>query len=430
MPIDRVAASIASFDLLYLSALRHRAVVAPTVGDMPESIEPMQGGHVLDPEPGLYRNVLILDFKSLYPSIMRTFQIDPLGYLPRSNGNATVEDSAEDVITAPSGVRFRREPGILPQLLDGLFPMREQAKKEGDAVKSHAIKILMNSCYGVLGTPACRFYNADIANAITAFGRELLLWSKAHLEAHGQKVRYGDTDSLFVESGEPDPERASALGRSLVARLNRDLTEHIRATWRVESKLELAFDRLYLRLLLPRMRTGLGGARKRYAGLVQEGAGTRVVFTGMEAVRSDWTDLARQVQRELYERLFSDQPVVDYLKQVVRSLREGRYDQLLTYRKALRKDLLAYTSTTPPHVVAARKMKGKPGRQISYVMTLAGPEPADDIHSPLDHEHYVQKQIRPVAEPVLQLLAQPEDFDDAVGDSVQLDLFGRPRRPS
>ena len=177
------------------------------------------------------------------------------------------------------------------------------------------------------------------------------------------------------------------------------------------------------------MRTGLGGARKRYAGLVQEGAGTRVVFTGMEAVRSDWTDLARQVQRELYERLFSDQPVTDYLKKVVRSLREGRYDPLLTYRKALRKDLLAYTSTTPPHVAAARKMKGRPGRQISYVMTLAGPEPALEAHSPLDHEHYVQKQIRPVAEPVLQLLALPEDFDDAVGDSVQLDLFARPRRP-
>jgi DNA polymerase-2 len=145
----------------------------------------------------------------------------------------------------------------------------------------------------------------------------------------------------------------------------------------------------------------------------------------MEAVRTDWTDLARQVQRELYARLFSDQPVTDYLKQVVRDLRAGRLDSLVTYRKALRKDLAAYTSTTPPHVAAARKLKGPPGRRISYVMTRSGPEPLAELRSPLDYEHYVHKQLRPVAEPVLQSLAVPEDFDLAVGNSAQLDLFAR-----
>ena len=427
MPIDRVAASIASFDYLYLSELRHLDRVAPTVGDAEELEEPTQGGHVLDPAPGLYRNMLVLDFKSLYPSIMRTFLIDPVGYVK------TPELAAEpsSLIRAPSGAAFQRAPGILPRLLDELFPRREQAKREGDLVKSHAIKILMNSCYGVLGTPACRFYNADIANAITSFGRELLLWSKARIESYGHPVRYGDTDSLFVESRTADPARAREVGRSLVERLNRDLAEHVVATWQVQSKLELAFDRLYLRLLLPRMRTGLGGARKRYAGLVEEGPAEspnrRVVFTGMEAVRSDWTELARQVQRELYARLFTDQPVLDYLKQVGSDLRKGRIEVgLLIYRKALRKDLTDYTSTTPPHVAAARKLQGRPGRQISYVMTQAGPEPAAELRSPIDHEHYVQKQLRPVAEPVLQLLPQPLSFDEVMGDGAQLELFARP----
>lgn len=421
MPLDRVAASIAAFDFLYLSELRHRMVVAPTVASSDELTEPTQGGYVLSPTPGLYRNILVLDYKSLYPSIMRTFQIDPLGYVPRPGP----EPEPSTVIRAPSGALFRREPAILPQLLDELFPRRERAKQEGDAVKSHAIKILMNSCYGVLGTPACRFYNADIANAITSFGRELLLWSKDRIESYGHRVHYGDTDSLFVESGVADPEAASAVGRSLVGRLNRDLAEHVRATWQLESKLELAFDKLYLRLLLPRMRTGAGGARKRYAGLVMENsAATRVVFTGMEAVRSDWTELARQVQRELYARLFSDQPVADYLQRMVGELRAGRLDvQLLVYRKALRKDLTDYIRTTPPHVAAARKMKGRPGRQIAYVMTQAGPEPSDDIRSALDYEHYVQKQLRPVAEPVLALLPVPADFDELLGGGAQLDLF-------
>jgi DNA polymerase-2 len=427
MPIDRVAASIASFDYLYLSELRHRGLVAPTVGDAEEAVEPTQGGHVLDPEPGLYRNILVFDFKSLYPSIMRTFLIDPVGYVKAPEPQ---QDPAA-LIKAPSGAAFRRQPGILPALLDDLFPRREQAKREGDTVKSHAIKILMNSCYGVLGTPACRFYNADIANAITSFGRELLLWSKARIESYGHPVRYGDTDSLFVESGTADAAQAREVGCSLVARLNRDLAEHVRATWQVTSKLELAFDRLYLRLLLPRMRTGLGGARKRYAGLVQQGPPEsplrRVVFTGMEAVRSDWTELARQVQRELYARLFSDQPVIDYLKQVGSDLRKGRIEpRLLVYRKALRKDLTDYTSTTPPHVAAARKLQGRPGRQIAYVMTQAGPEPAAELKSPIDHEHYVQKQLRPVAEPVLQLLPVPLSFAEIMGEGAQLDLFAPP----
>ena len=81
------------------------------------------------------------------------------------------------------------------------------------------------------------------------------------------------------------------------------------------------FDRLYLRLCLPAMRHGTAGARKRYAGLVETADGPRVVFTGMEAVRGDWTELAKQVQRELYARLFCDRPVDDYLREVVAELR-------------------------------------------------------------------------------------------------------------
>jgi DNA polymerase-2 len=86
-------------------------------------------------------------------------------------------------------------------MLDELFPRREAAKKSGDTVASHAIKILMNSFYGVLGAPSCRFYNTALVNAITGTGRELLLWSKAWFEAAGFAVLYGDTDSVFVESG-------------------------------------------------------------------------------------------------------------------------------------------------------------------------------------------------------------------------------------
>ncbi len=144
----------------------------------------------------------------------------------------------------------------------------------------------MNSFYGVLGTPACRFASPDLANAITGFGRELLLWSKSNIENRGYQVLYGDTDSLFVLSGEENATESRSLGALLADRLNQDLSAYIRSTWRVESRLELRFEKLFLRFFLPAMRHGTGGARKRYAGLIEEGGGTQVVFTGMEAVRT------------------------------------------------------------------------------------------------------------------------------------------------
>lgn len=415
LPPDRVSGSIAAFDFLYLSELTRLGVVAPTVGSGASADLPTGGGHVLEPEPGLHPYVVVFDFKSLYPSLIRTFQIDPLGYL----ASPTPED---DPILAPNGAAFRREPGVLPRLLDELFPRREAAKRAGDAVASHAIKILMNSFYGVLGTSACRFYNPMIANAITSFGREILLWSKARIESYGHRVLYGDTDSLFVLSGASDAATARGTGERLVADLNRDLAAHLARTWRVESKMELVFDRLYLRLHLQAVRHGAAGARKRYAGLADSSDGGRVIFTGMESVRRDATELAKQVQRELYERFFRDRPVEEFLREIVAEVRAGRRDAELVYRKGLRKPPDSYIATTPPHVAAARKLTRPRTRGvISYVMTLAGPEPAAERKSPFDYEHYVEKQIRPLAEPVLALLGL--EFDRVVGDERQMALF-------
>src|SRR5207247_574317 len=123
------------------------------------------------------------------------------------------------------------------------------------------------------------------------------------------------------------------------------------------------------------------------------------VFTGMEAVRRDWSPLARRVQRELYERLFSDQKVEDYLRQVVRDLLLGRLDGQLAYnRKVPLSD-----------------------RRTSYLMTREGPEVLPGRRTQPDYEHYLQKQLRPVATPVLSLLGL--SFDDLLGRSRQLSLF-------
>jgi len=416
MTPDRVAASIASFDFLYLAALHRRRIAAPTVRASDARVHAAQaGGQVLESTPGLHDLVWVFDFKSLYPSVIRTFNIDPLGFVagPGSGG--------DDLIVTPGGAAFRREPAILPQLLDDLMPRRDAARQAGDRVASQAIKILMNSFYGVLGTPACRFHNPAIANAITGLGRHLLMWTKHWFEARGLRVLYGDTDSLFVASGLDDPLAAQQLAPVLVNDLNADLAAYVRAGWRLVSRLELQFEKLYARLLLPSVRHGPEGARKRYAGIRYGQTTDQVEFVGMEVVRRDWTDLAKNVQRELYRRLFAGEPVDAYLHAVVQALRAGELDGELVYRKGLRKPLASYTANTPPHVAAARKSRSVPGRIVAYVMTSAGPEPLDALTAPVDREHYLLRQIRPVAEPVLLSLGL--DFDQVTGDATQLSLF-------
>ena len=417
MTPDRVAASIASFDFLYLSELEPLGIVAPSVrGDDSRVHVAQQGGHVLEPVAGLHDNVWVFDFRSLYPSVIRTFNIDPLSYIENPAPQA-------DLIETPGGA-FRREPAILPRLLDDLFPRREAARQAGDEVASHAIKILMNSFYGVLGTSACRFYNPALANSITGMGREVLLWSKRWFEAAGFAVLYGDTDSLFVQTPTTDSEVARDRARQLAAALTTDLARYVEERWRVPSRLELKFEKLYLKLFLPHARHSTRGASKRYAGLRYGDGVDQVEFIGMEVVRRDWTALAKEVQRELYRRLFTNQPVDVYLADVVKRVRSGQLDEALVYRKNLRKDTEEYTATTPPHVAAARKSTQASGRLISYVMTLAGPEPLDEIRNPLDREHYVTKQVKPVAEPVLATLGL--DFERVIGDMRQLDLLGGP----
>ena len=449
LPPDRVGASIAAFDFIYLSALRGRGVVAPTVGgrggwsaaagtdgSRGDSVAHTLGGHLIASRPGLHRMVLVCDFRSLYPSIIRTFNIDPLGYRGQVRQEAGVTGS-DDTIVAPNGARFARGEAVLPAMLDELFPQRAAAKRAGNNVVQNAIKILMNSFYGVLGTPACRFYNPHIANAITAFGRRILVWSQERVEAYGHRVLYGDTDSIFIDSGTDDPDEAWSTGTALVGRLNDDLSRFIAEEWAVPSALELELERLYLALFLPSIRGGKRGAAKRYVGLVHNpgaqipgGAGAaagaghglppgQLVFTGMEVVRRDWTDLAKLVQREIYRRLFAGLPVAPYVKRVVAELRDGRHDQELVYRKGIRKNPNEYKAA-PPHVVAARQLDEMP-QLVTYHVTVAGPEPLERHRHQIDYDHYVEHQIRPIVEPVL--LLEGVGFDSIAG-SGQLDLFG------
>ena len=411
MPMDRVAASVASFDFVYVSALKKRKVCAPSLNrERSRSTESHAGGAVLSPEVGIHRNVWVLDYKNLYPSIIRTFNIDPLGYL---GNNETV-----DGIKLLNDATFSRQRAILPDVLDGLFEERESAKRNQDAVASQAIKILMNSFYGVLATPLCRFHNSKVGNAVTTMGRHFLNWSKQWFSDGGYQVLYGDTDSVFVCSGLEESAAADQLGQRLTSAFNEELSDYVKREWQVTSKLELEFEKLYSQLFLLPLKRGRGGARKRYAGRLA--ASGEVEFVGMEAVRRDWTELAKEAQRELYARLFNGESVEDYVRACVDAVREGRFDEKLVYTKGLSKEPKRYEKVKPPHVVAALKSDNS-GRVVHYVITTDGPEPIDKVHHPLDREHYIETQLRSVAEPVLETLGL--SWESTCGIPIQRSLF-------
>jgi DNA polymerase-2 len=414
MQLDRVGAQIAAVDSLYLRALRARGRVAPSVENA-RSGQPVEitGGLVLDSRPGLYRNVLVFDFKSLYPSLIRTFNIDPLTYVPAPGAG----DGA--LIRTPGGAAFRREEaGILPELVARLWRERAAARHAGDETGAQATKILMNSLFGVLGSPASRLFSPAVANAITLAGQHVIRLAAAAVQRRGHLVIYGDTDSLFVDAREPDAARAATYGETLRAAVGAEVAAALSGEFGCTSHLELEFEKVYSRFLLPEVRGGATGSKKRYAGLVDD----RLEIVGLEAVRRDWSGVARRFQRELLERALRDQPVAEFVRDFVAALRAGRLDAELVYRKTIRKPLDSYTRTTPAHVKAARKPGAGDGRVVAYVVTRAGPEPVDGLTAPPDREHYVTQQLKPLADAVLRFLGGP-DFDDLAGLRKQLALF-------
>jgi DNA polymerase II len=399
--LDRMGGSVASFDNLYLPRLHRAGYVAPNASSE-HTASP--GGFVLDSMPGIYDHVLVLDFKSLYPSIIRTFFIDPLGLALGMSGQLSAQETVEGYLDG----RFAREGHILPALIEQLWQQRDAAKADGNGPLSQAIKIIMNSFYGVLGTPGCRFFDARLATSITRRGHQILGLTRDVIEAAGHRVIYGDTDSVFVwiQDAASD-EQARSAGRKLERDLNNWWRDRVREEFDLESVLELQFETHFKRFLMPTVRGSDKGSKKRYAGVVSGKDGDQLVFKGLENVRTDWTRLARNFQQELYGRIFRQEPYADYVKAVTARVLAGDEDAQLVFRKRLRRRLDDYQRNVPPHVQAARlyAQRGLPmptrGSWVEYVITTAGAEPAARPLAPLDYQHYVDRQLAPVADGIL-----------------------------
>ncbi len=435
LAIDRVGGSVAAFTNLYLPKLHRNGYVAPNMGDGDSDlISP--GGYVMDSIPGLYDNVLVLDFKSLYPSIIRTFKIDPMGLIEglkdAEKAGLIAENQNNQVIKGFDGAYFSRDKHFLPDIITSLWLERDKAKWQKNAALSQAIKIIMNSFYGILGSTGCRFFDPRLAGSITKRSHEILKITKSWIEDKGYRVIYGDTDSIFVHVGsDKSLTQSRALGSELQGFINKKWQQRITDEFNLPCELEIEFETHFSKFLMPTIRGRDVGTKKRYAGLVlldeeksdEKSLGAekqqKLIFKGLESVRTDWTQLAKDFQRSLYSKVFNLISVDDYIKTYVKTTVEktlkGDFDDKLIYRKRIRRKLKDYVKNVPPHIKAARladeinSKQGKPLRYqnrgwVEYYITINGPQTVEHLSSPLDYQFYIDRQLCAVADGILPFI--------------------------
>lgn len=262
-------------------------------------------------------------------------------------------------------------------------------------------------------------------------GHEIMKQTKALIEERGFQVIYGDTDSTFVSlNGQLSQAEADKVGHELVGYINQWWQTHLRQKYALESMLELEYETHYKKFLMPTIRGQETGSKKRYAGLIGEGESERIIFKGLESARTDWTPLAQSFQQQLYTLVFHGEDPASYVRQFVEDTLSGRYDERLVYQKRLRRKLSEYQKNVPPQVRAARladeinQSLGRPLQyqnrgHIEYLITLNGPEPKEYLKSGIDYQHYIDKQLKPVAEAILPFIG----LDFKTLSEPQLGLF-------
>jgi DNA polymerase-2 len=195
--------------------------------------------------------------------------------------------------------------------------------------------------------------------------------------------------------------------------------------------LEIEYETCFSQFFMPTLRGSDSGSKKRYAGLKMSDQGDEIIFKGLESVRSDWTELAREFQETLFEKVFAQQSVTQFIIDTVSQLKAGKLDMQLVYHKRLRRRLDAYVKNVPPQVRAARiadaqnKKRGRPLRyqrqgRVAYLITINGPEPLEYLHSTIDYQHYIDKQLKPIADAILPFLPGNCDFEALVSEQMPL----------
>ncbi|MDA1197167.1 MAG: DNA-directed DNA polymerase [Nanoarchaeota archaeon] len=368
------------------------------------------GGYVHEPQPGLYKDVTIFDFRSLYPTIIASHNID-LGSLNKKGCKKKIlppwEKGEKDFFCQDT-------PGFIPRLIREIIQRRQKVKEAMKQhtspvleAKSQSLKLLANSFYGYLGFPNARWYCHECAEATTAYGRYYIKHTIKEAEKHGFKVIYSDTDSIFIAL----QEKKLSEVKSFQKEINRELP----------GVMELEYEGHYPAGIFVGTKSGSGGAKKRYALMNDEG---ELKVRGFESVRRNTSPITKETQEKVLKMILKDhnsKRAEAYLKKVVQKFKDHLIpleDCIITTQ--LTREIKSY-SAIGPHVAVAMRMQQQgtsvgAGSVIAFVITKNGTKIRDKARIPeevsqkqYDPEYYINHQILPAVEKIFEVFNIKKD---------------------
>uniref|UniRef100_A0A663DY35 DNA polymerase n=1 Tax=Aquila chrysaetos chrysaetos TaxID=223781 RepID=A0A663DY35_AQUCH len=377
------------------------------------------GGLVLDPKVGFYdKFILLLDFNSLYPSIIQEFNICFTTVQRLSSEAQKRVEEEEEIPELPDP---SLEMGVLPKEIRKLVERRRQVKqlmKQPDLnpdlylqydIRQKALKLTANSMYGCLGFSYSRFYAKPLAALVTHKGREILMHTKEMVQKMNLEVIYGDTDSIMINTNSTNLDEVFKLGNKIKSEVNK-----------LYKLLEIDIDGVFKSLLLLK--------KKKYAALIVEPTGdgkyvTKQELKGLDIVRRDWCDLAKETGNYIIGQILSDQPRDIIVENIQRRLIEIGENVIngkipvnqFEINKALTKDPQDYPDRKSlPHVHVAMWINSQGGRRVkagdtvSYIICQDGSDlsASQRAYAPeqlqkqdnltVDTHYYLSQQIHPV----------------------------------
>ncbi|KAI7738239.1 hypothetical protein M8C21_009770, partial [Ambrosia artemisiifolia] len=311
------------------------------------------GGLVLEPKKGLYdKYILLLDFNSLYPSIIQEYNIC-----------FTTVDRSEDGLVPhlPSS----KATGVLPELLKNLVERRRNVKEwlktatglkyQQFDIQQQALKLTANSMYGCLGFSNSRFYAKPLAELITLQGREILQKTVDLVQNNlNLEVIYGDTDSIMIYTGLDDISKAKSIAGNVIKEVNKRY-----------KRLEIDLDGLYKRMLLLK--------KKKYAAVkeqIRDGKVHKVIERkGLDMVRRDWSLISKETGDFCLEQILSELSCEEVVESIHNKLRKVQED-MRNGEVALEKYIITKTLTKPPE--AYPDAKSQPHVEVALRLRKLG----------------------------------------------------------
>ncbi|MCK5019478.1 MAG: ribonuclease H-like domain-containing protein [Candidatus Peribacteraceae bacterium] len=369
---------------------------------------PYLGGYVLEPEPGIHKNIALFDFASLYPSTIITHNISPETLDSKSNGKN------ENRVPDSDHFFSIEKTGFIPSIMEELVKKRIEIKQQMQKLavgspkykdlysRQYALKLLTNASYGYYAYSGSRWYSRICAMAIASFGRRYIKNVIDTAKKNNFKVIYGDTDSLFI----------SECSKQKAQVFLKEVNENLPGT------MELEFEGMYKSGIFVPTKTGTA-AKKRYALLDNK---DHITIRGFEVVRRDWCKIAKDTQEQVLSAILKDKDKDKAIAIVMEMIDKVKGE------KIKKEDLVLYTQLTKPineyeqigpHVAAAKKsieygQTVKEGQIIGYIISkgtgsISSRAEPYDYAEDYDPEYYINNQILPAAMRILHALGFTEE---------------------